>query len=90
MPDPASAFQKDGVPSTTAPTAMLHNEKPVNHNDGDDGDNDDDGVDDDDGDDGGDDDDDNNNADDVDTGVAAAANANHLYHSHDKQPLGPY
>ena len=50
MPDPASAFQKDGVPSTTAPTAMLHNEKPVNHNDGDDGDNNDDGVDDDDGD----------------------------------------
>ena len=69
---------------------MLHNEKPVNHNDGDGGDNDDDGVDDDDGDDGGDDDDDNNNADDVDTGVAAAANANHLYHSHDKQPPGPY
>ena len=70
MPDPASAFQKDGVPSTTAPTAMLHNEKPGNHNDGGD--------------------DDNNNADDVDTGVAAAANANHLYHSHDKQPPGPY
>ena len=67
---------------------MLHNEKSGNHNDGDDGDNDDGDDDYGDGDDGG--DDDNNNADDVDTGVAAAANANHLYHSHDKQPPGPY